>query len=113
MNPVTDVKLVIYCDDFLVWGNGVESAKFLTSLESRFDCRLGFRQVLTPNNPIKFTGVRVSMVRESTTDQYYMDQSEDIARFLSEHDMHDVKCRGSPMSEAAELYSSSELLSEE
>ena len=32
VNPVTGVKLVIYCDDFLVRGSGVESAKFHTSL---------------------------------------------------------------------------------
>ena len=53
------------------------------------------------------------MERGSTTDKYFMDQSEAIARFLSEHDMHDVKCRDSPMPEAAELYVDSELLSEE
>ena len=44
---------------------------------------------------------------------YFMDQFEAITRFLLEHDMHDVKCRDSPMPEAAELYPDSELLSEE
>jgi hypothetical protein len=113
VNPVTGVKLVIYCDDFLVRGSGVESAKFHTSLESRFDCRPGSRQVLTPDNPIEFTGVRISMEKGVKTDKYFMDQSEAIARFLEAHDMCDVKCRESPMPKAETLYSDSELLSED
>ena len=53
------------------------------------------------------------MEKGPATDEYFMDRSEIIARFLSQHDMHDVKCRESPIPEAAELYSDDELLSEE
>ena len=42
-----------------------------------------------------------------------MDQSEAIARFLTQHDMCDVRCRESPMPDAAELFSDSEPVSEE
>ena len=37
-----------------------------------------------------------------------MDQSKAIARFLTQHDMCDVRCRESPMRDAAELFSDSE-----
>ena len=113
VNPITGVKLVIYCDDFLVRGSGPESAKFHAALESRFDCRPGSRQVLTPENPIEFTGVRISMEKGALTDSYFMDQSEAIARFLTQHDMCDVRCRESPMPDAAELFSDSEPVSAE
>jgi hypothetical protein len=95
VNPIAGLKLVIYCDDFLVSyrGSGPESAKFHTALESRFDCRPGSRQVLTPENPIEFTGVRISMEKGALADSYFMDQSEAIARFLTQHDMRDVRCR--------------------
>ena len=52
------------------------------------------------------------MEKGSTTDKYFMDQTEAIARFLSQHDMQDVKCRDSPMPEVVELYSDSERVSE-
>ena len=113
VNPITGLKLVIYCDDFLVRGSGPESAKFHTALESRFDCRPGSRQVLTPENPIEFTGVRISMEKGALADSYFMDQSEAIARFLTQHDMCDVRCRESPMPDAAELFSDSEPVSAE
>ena len=71
VNPVTGVRIVIYCDDFLVRGSGPEShgAKFHTALESKFDCRPGSRQVLTPENPIEFTGVRITMARGHSADK--------------------------------------------
>jgi hypothetical protein len=57
------------------------------------------------------------MERGAKTDKYFMDQSEAIAiyRFLEAHDMTlcDDKCREGPMPEAEELYSGSELLSED
>ena len=42
-----------------------------------------------------------------------MDQSEAIARFLTHHDMCDVRCGESPMLDAAELSSDSEPVSAE
>jgi hypothetical protein len=104
VNPITGVKLVIYCDDFLVRGSGPESAKFHAALESRFDCRPGSRQVLTPENSVEFTGIRVTMERGSKVDSYFMDQSEAIAKFLTQHDLDTVKDRDSPMPEASELF---------
>ena len=38
--------------------------------------------------PIEFAGVRISMEKGTLTDSYFMDQSEAIARFLTQHDMH-------------------------
>ena len=113
VNPITGVKSVIYCDDFLVRDSGPESAKFHTALESRFDYRPGSRQVLTLENPIEFTGVRISMGKGTLADSYFMDQSEAIAKFLTEHDMCDVRCRESPVSDVAELFSDSEPVSSE
>ena len=113
VNPVTGVKLVIYCDDFLVRGSGSESAKFHTTLESRFGCRPGSRQVLTPENPIEFTGVRISMEKGALADSYFMDQSEAIAKFLTQHDMCDVRCKETPMPDVAELFSDNEPVSAE
>ena len=64
-HPVTGVKTVICCDDFLVRGSAVESTmestKFYSSLENKFDCRPGSRQVLTPDSPIEFTGIPPSV----------------------------------------------------
>jgi hypothetical protein len=113
INPTTGLKLVIYVDDLLVKGSSVESARFHTSLESKFDCRPGSRQVLTPENSVEFTGIRVTMERGSKVDSYFMDQSEAIAKFLTQHDLDTVKDRDSPMPEASELFSDSELASEE
>ena len=42
-----------------------------------------------------------------------MDQSEAIVRFLTQHDMCDVRCRESPMPDASELFSDSEPVSTE
>ena len=102
VNPITGLKLVNYCDYFLVRGSGPGSAKFHTALESRFDCRPGSRQVLTPD--IAFIGVRISMEKGTLADSYLMDQPETIARFLTQHDMCGVRCRESPMPDAAELF---------
>ena len=109
VNPITGLQLVIYCDDFLVRGSGPESAKLHIALESRFDCRPGSRQVLTPENPIELTDVRISMEKGALADSYFMVQSEAITRFLTQHDnvMCDVRCRESPMPDAAELFSDS------
>jgi hypothetical protein len=92
-----------------------ESVKFHTALESRFDCRPGSRQVLvlTPESPIEFTRVRISMERGSKTDSYFIDQSEALARFLTQHDLDTVKCRDSPMPNREELFSDDELVSDE
>ena len=68
VNPVTGLKLVIYYDDFLVRSSGLESTKFHTTLESTFDCRPGSRQVMTPENPIEFTGVRSSAEKGALAD---------------------------------------------
>ena len=108
VNPVTGTKLVIYCDDFLVRDSGPESAKFHTASESRFRCRPGSKQVLTPENPIEFT-----MEEGALAGSYFMDQSEAIAKFLTQHDMCDVRCRESPMPDAAKLFSDSEPVSAE
>ena len=113
VNPVTGVKIVIYVDDLLVRGSASESVKFHTALESRFDCRPGPRQVLTPESPIEFTGVRISMERGSKTDSYFIDQSEALARFLTQHDLDEVRCRDSPMPSREELFSDDELVSDE
>ena len=113
VNPVTGLKLVIYCDDFLVRGSASASGKFHAALEHKFDCRPGSRQVLTPESTIEFTGVRISMERGTKVDSYFMDQTEAIARFLTQHDLDKVKCRESPMPEASELYSDSEPVTDE
>ena len=42
-----------------------------------------------------------------------MDQSEAIARFLTQHDTCNVRCRESPMPDAAELFSDGEPVSAE
>lgn len=112
-HPVTGVKIVIYCDDFLVRGSAVESAKFHSSLENKFDCRPGSRQVLTPDSPIEFTGLRITMEKGAESDSYFIDQTEAIARFLTLHDLDSAKLRDSPMPDASALLSDNELVTDE
>ena len=71
----------------------VRSFTIHTALESRFDYRPGSSQVLTPEIPIEFTGVRISMEKGALADSYFMDQSEARAKFPTQHDMCDVRCR--------------------
>ena len=98
-HPTTGLKIVIYVDDLLVRGSSIESSRFHTALESKFDCRPGSRQVLTPENPIEFTGIRVTTERGNKVDSYFMDQSESISKFLTQHDLDTVRDRDSPMPE--------------
>ena len=51
------------------------------------------------------------MEKGTLIDSYFMDQSEAIVRFLTQHDMCDVRCRESSMHDATELFSDSKPVS--
>ena len=103
INRKTNVKVVTFVDAVIVRGSLEASNAFHDSLESKFDCRDGSRQILTPSNPIDFTGVTLSMQTGDRLDSYFMDQSSAIASFLVSHNLDDCTTRDCPMPDATVL----------
>ena len=93
INRHTNVKVITFVDDVIVRGSLEASNAFHDSLESRFDCRDGSRQILTPSNPIDFTGITLSMQTGDILDFYFMDQSSAIASFLVSHNLDNCTAR--------------------
>jgi hypothetical protein len=107
------MKVLLYVDDLIVRGSPEESSKFHDSLETRFDCREGSRQLLTPEHPIDFTGVTITMEKGQNLDSYYLDQKQALASFFIAHDLDDCPVKDCPMPDATVLTRSPELVGSE
>jgi hypothetical protein len=86
INSSTGMKVLLYVDDLIVRGSPEESTKFHDSLEQRFDCREGSRQLLTPDDSIDFTGITLTMEKGIHLDSYFLDQKQAVASFLIAHE---------------------------
>ena len=80
-------------------------------MESRFECRPGSRQFLTPTNTIDYTGLTLSMTVEGGVVSYFMDQRSEIVKILEEFGMEGESLKPSPSPPVDVLTSDESLLS--
>ena len=113
INTDTGMKVLLYVDDLIVRGSPDESSKFHDQLEKRFDCREGSRQLLTPDHPVDFTGLTLTMEKGVNSDYYYIDQSSAIATFLVAHQLDDCPVRDCPMTDPKVLTRKPDVVGEE
>jgi hypothetical protein len=113
MNSETGIKVLLYVDDLIVRGSPDESKKFHDQLEERFDCRTGSRQILSPEHPVDFTGMTLTMEKGVNLDSYYLDQTQALTAFLVTHDLDECPVRDCPMPNAKVLTRSPEMADDE
>ena len=70
-------KVVIWVDDVLCRGSPEETDTFHKKLQEKFECRSESMQVLTPDNPLDYVALNLTMeVEQSGAVRYSMDQTE-------------------------------------
>jgi hypothetical protein len=104
------VRVLLYVDDLIVRGSRVDSDKFHSALESRFECRDGARQYLTYDNTIEYCSYKMTVTQSDAGDVYTMDQSDDLATFLLDFALDSEPVRSSPMPNLNLLLSDSTVL---
>ena len=100
-HPVTGMRIVLFCDDFLCRGSKEVTDKFYKDLTDKFECK--DPTYLQPDNPIVFTGMRIVQSEVEGQQVYSMDQETDVLEFLATKGLDQEKLRDNPMSDKKTL----------
>jgi hypothetical protein len=95
VHPVTNHRVVLFVDDFLCRGSRESSELFYSALKSRFDCK--DETYLEVDQPIVFTGMRVSRELSEGRPVTVVDQASEVESFLEAKELWDVRVVSSPM----------------
>ena len=107
-------KVVIWVDDVLCRGSPEETDTFHKKLQEKFECRSESMQVLTPDNPLDYVALDLTMeVEQSGAVRYNMDQTEGMLAFLVKFGLDKKSARSTPMSSIDLLLSDDTPLGEE
>ena len=107
VHPVTQHRLVLFCDDFLCRGSGEVSERFYAALAERFECK--DPTWLIVESPMTFTGMDISLYTEGAQLMYGMGQGEDLGDFLHTNGLDEKKPRGNPMADTRVLTDTAEI----
>jgi hypothetical protein len=100
-HPVTGMRIVLFCDDFLCRGSKEVTDKFYKDLTDKFECK--DPTYLQPDNPIVFTGMRIVQSEVEGQQVYSMDLETDVLEFLATKGLDQEKLRDNPMSDKKTL----------
>ena len=81
VHPVTQHRIVLFCDDFLCRGNREVSERFYATLAERFESKEP--DWLGVDSPLTFSGMDISEVAEAVGTVYRIDQTRDLGEFLT------------------------------
>ena len=107
-------KVITWVDDVLCRGSPEETDTFHRKLGEKFECRSESRQVLTPDSPLDYVALNLTMeVEESGAVRYSIDQTEGMLAFLVKFGLDTETHRSTPMSSIDMLLSDDTHLEEE
>ena len=101
VHPVTQHRIVLFCDDFLCRGSREVSERFYAALAERFECK--DPTWLSVEGPMTFTGMDISMYTEGAQLMYSMGQGRDMGDFLHAKGLGEEKLRENPMADKTVL----------
>ena len=104
IHPVTQHRIVFFCDDFLCRGS---EEKFYTTLAERFQCK--DPTWLTVESPMTFNGMDVSLYTEGEQLMHSMGQGRDLGEFLHAKGLSEEKLRENPMADKRVLTDTAEI----
>ena len=107
IHPVTQHRIVLFCDDFLCRGSREVSEKFYTALAERFECK--DPTWLSVEDPMTFTGMDISLYTEGEQLMYSMGQGRDLGDFLHAKGLSEEKLRENPMADKRVLTDTAEI----
>ena len=108
-HPVSGLKVVLFVDDIITRGMPDVTKSFYTAMNAEYPLREW--SVLRPGQPIKHLGFTITEEMHDGRTHRYMSQSEDVHRFMIDHDIEldaGVTC---PMPDKSHIHSNSTPLS--
>ena len=107
VHPITQHRVVLFCDDFLCRGSKEVSEGFYAALAERFECK--DPTWLSVGSPMTFTGMDISLYTEGEQLVYSMGQGRDLSDFLHATGLSEEKLRENPMADKRVLTDSEEI----
>lgn len=104
INPDTDMRIVLFCDDFLYRGSKDATDKFYEDLRNKFECK--DPTYLQQDSPIVFTGMRITQSEIEGKQVYSLDQETDVLDFLASKGLDQERLRDNPMADRKTLLDS-------
>ena len=101
VHPVTQHRIVLFCDDFLCRGSREVSERFYAALAERFECK--DPDWLSVDSTLTFTGMDISEVAEAGGTVYRMDQTRDLRDFLTVKGLGGERPRENPIGDKSVL----------
>ena len=96
-HPITQQRIVLFCDDFLYGGSREVAERFYTALAERFECK--DPTWLSVGSPITFTGMDISLYTEGEQLMYSMGHGRDLGDFLHANGLGEEQLRENPMAD--------------
>ena len=102
-NPITLMRIACHVDDILARGNREESTKFWDAVDAKF----GLKEwhICEYDNPISYLSLRIKVQDRDGVDWYSIDQSQDLAQFIVDEGMANIRPVSAPMPDRKELLS--------
>jgi len=102
-NPKTLMRIACHVDDILARGNREESTKFWDAVDDKF----GLKEwhICEYDNPISYLSLRIKVQNRDGVDWYSIDQSQDLAQFIVDEGMANIRPVSAPMPDRKELLS--------
>ena len=107
VHPVTEHRVLLFCDDFLCRGSKEVSEQFYAALAKRFECK--DPSWLSEGSPMTFTGMDIKQFTEGGKVRYSMDQGRDMREFLEAKGLGAEKLRQNPMADKTVLTDTTEI----
>ena len=110
-HPVTGLLVVLFVDDIITRGMPEVTEEFYARLNSKYALRSW--GILSVNNPLKHLGFTITEQLVNGELHRYMDQADDVRRFISDQGLELIRPVNSPMPDKNGMLKHPELLDEE
>jgi hypothetical protein len=95
VHPVTGLTVVLFVDDIITRGMPDDTTEFFNTLNETYPLREW--GILSPENPLVHLGYRITEEWVDNKVYRYLDQTEDVARFIAENELCLNERVGCPM----------------